>query len=185
MPTNPYQSPQADDTPVEVRLSKRQEALDSVRAAAALLTTAGLLNFGALFSPGFETYWHTPTFWIVLAVDTILLAGIGLIVAACWFLLLPTLEFLGGLIRAIIAPSVDRGEWQDAIYVSLKPARLLAIPGTILWVIWVIGLFYLNANFFVISYAVGIPAHILAACLYVPLIVRWYRLWRGGDGTDY
>ena len=180
MTTNPYQSPQADDTQVVAPLPTRQEGLESIRTATALLSTAGLINFAALFRPGFEVYWNTPTFWIVLAVDTILLAGIGLIVAACWFLLLPTLEFLGGLIRSIIAPSVNRGEWDNALYASLKPAGLLATFGMILWVIWVVGFFILNANFYVISYAVGIPAHILAACLYVPLIYRWYRLWLGG-----
>ncbi|PQO39002.1 hypothetical protein C5Y96_03790 [Blastopirellula marina] len=103
--------------------------------------------------------------------------GIGLIAVVCWFAFVPVLEFLSRTIRSIVARNTDPKQWDEVLYVSLKPAALLAIPGMILWIIWVTGFYFLGANFFVISYAVGIPSHILAACLYVPLLYRWYKLW--------
>ncbi|MFN3148309.1 hypothetical protein [Bremerella sp.] len=175
MSTNPYQSPQAESASLETQPPLRREALKSVRKATLLLTAAGYFNlyvFGCNYYP----------FRILSPLDVAMIAfqvmGTAAIAIACWFLLLPLLEFTGRLIHNWLSPRSDTQPWSDAIYVSLKPAAKLAVAGVILWVTWVIGFYDFRIDFFVISYAVGIPAHILAACLYVPLLFRWYKLWR-------
>ncbi|MHC2068007.1 hypothetical protein ACYFX5_11075 [Bremerella sp. T1] len=179
MSINPYQSPQVNNASITSKPPERQDALKSLRVATVLLTTASLFNIFA--------FYHTiADFFIIVGTGptydsreiTMVAVATTLLVVACWFLLLPILEFLAQLIREILATKVDRNAWNDALYRSLKPAAFLAAPGMVLWLTWVFAFYYLRVNFFVISYAVGIPAHILGACLYVPLIVRWYRLYR-------
>ena len=40
---------------------------------------------------------------------------------------------------------------------------------------WVFGFYEMQMNFYVLSWLIGIPAHILGACVYIPLIYGWYR----------
>lgn len=179
MSTNPYQSPQAESVSLETQPPLRREALKSVRVATILLTLAGVFNFYCFCVHGRTLYIGTPTPSMVdLTEFAAGCVGIGLIAVVCWFAFLPVLEFLSRMIHSIVARNTDPKQWDEALYASLKPAALLAIPGMILWFVWVIGFYFLGVNFFVISYAVGIPSHILAACLYVPLLFRWYKLWR-------
>lgn len=178
MSTNPYQSPQAESVPPKAPSPLRREALKSLRVATVLLTTAGLFNFVCFY--GLGRTWYTGSSSIsVIDVSEFQAGFLGtaLMGVVCWFTVLPVLEFLSRIIHRIASRNPDTGPWQEALYVSLKPAALLAVPGFVLWIIWTIGFYYLDVNFFVISYAVGIPAHILAACLYVPLLFRWYKLW--------
>ena len=106
------------------------------------------------------------------------LIGITLVFVFCWEFLLPTLATIGRLVRRYVAPHVNEARWDDALYKSLKPAAILAIPGAVLWCVWVLGFYYWKLNFMLLSIAVGVPAHLLAAGLYVPLIVRWFKLAR-------
>ncbi len=179
MTTNPYQSPQVESTSPEFQVPRRAEALQSVRIATLLLTADGVFNVFA--------FYHTFTdFYIIVGKGPIydpreiavVSFAVILVFLASWFLLLPVLEFLGQLLREMLAPRVNREQWNEALYLSLKYAAWLAVPGMILWLAWVIAFYYLRLNFYLISYAVGIPAHILAACVYVPLLYRWFKLWR-------
>lgn len=63
-------------------------------------------------------------------------------------------------------------------YRSLNSLICVAIPDAALWMVWVFGFYHMHSDFYTISWAVGAPAHLLAACWYVPLVHRWYRLAR-------
>jgi len=103
---------------------------------------------------------------------------IGFVVGATliWFLGFPIIEAIAGVLRIVFANGTDRGAWQGVLYRSLNWAVVLAIPGAVLWGIWVLGFYQLGVNFYAISWAIGVPAHLLAASWYVPLIYRWYRM---------
>lgn len=179
MSTNPYQSPQAEITTSEEGLPLRDAVLKSLRVATLLLTAAWLFNYFCLCFHGRTSYiGQSIPFTVTVVAFTIGSLMIGLIALVCWFAVLPVLEFVNQTARRMIAPITAPEPWERAFYISLKPAAMLALPGMILWIIWVIGFYLVGVNFYVISYSIGIPAHILAACLYVPLLFRWYKLWR-------
>lgn len=93
-----------------------------------------------------------------------------------WLFGLGLLERLSLLLRGLIARRSDRAAWQDCLYEALKRAAILSIPGAILWIVWVFAFYRLKMNFFVISWVVGVPAHVLGAAVYVPLLLRWYKV---------
>ncbi|MBI1247079.1 hypothetical protein GC197_04450 [bacterium] len=153
--------------------------------AIVLLTSAFLFNEQAMFgfdSRIFSLNWADH---LMLAAGIAqLLLSVGVIAFVLWIQLFDVLELLASGLRLLVAKRVDADQWNNAFYVSLKPAGLLAVPGMLLWVTGVICFYYLEINFYIISYAVGIPAHLLAACLYLPLIVRWFQLWYGSSPAD-
>ncbi|GAA4427269.1 hypothetical protein [Bremerella cremea] len=173
---NPFQSPTPTAEPGPKGNSSRQSALVSLRLAIVMLTAAGLVNYHAYDTMAMGP--HVSLFGLMIMMRVFQLVLVGLLVIGCWLLLLPTLEVIAERLRSWFAKHVDAETWNEALYRSLAPAAILALPGSILWIVWVIGFYYLKAPFLLISYAVGIPAHLLAACIYVPLLYRWYHLWR-------
>lgn len=184
MSTNPYQSPQAENATPKAHSPQRKDALKRVRVATFLLTVPGVFNVFCFFAYADPMFRNGGPLSLE---DLLMLAGCFLetvlVVLACWFLLLPLVEFIGRRIQSFVAPTSDRELWDDTLYRSLRPMPLLAFFGMLLWLAWVVAFYYLKLNFYVISYAVGIPAHILAACLYVPLLYRWVKLWRSPRPT--
>jgi hypothetical protein len=83
----------------------------------------------------------------------------------------------------VFAHDTDRAGWLDALHKQLTWAPYLALPGAALWAIWVFGVYQLHVDFRLLSWAVGVPAHLLAACLYVPLLYAWYQLSRSPSHT--
>jgi hypothetical protein len=96
--------------------------------------------------------------------------------ALIWFLGFPLLERVSQLIRLALASHTSLSRWLAIFYASVRSAVYLAIPGAILWAIWVVGFYYLGIGFYRISWSVGVPAHLLGALWYVPLVCRWYKL---------
>jgi len=175
MSTNPYETPAVGDHTADSHLQKRRAALAAFRTAFLILLAAALFNYYA-----FDTHTIIGGFPPILqaAYRITNLVGIAIGSAFIWFFALPVLEAVARQIRNVVARDVSTDSWDGALYVSLKPAVYLAVPGSIIWVLWVVGFYYLQLDFVMISYAVGVPAHVLAACFYVPLLVRWYRLSR-------
>ncbi len=179
--TNPYQSPAVTSHTTTssqgdaMTIAQRRSAVVSVRIAILLLLVSGLFNYyafdtfviGNAMPAGFHTFLRV-----------INLGGIFAVTALSWFLLVPGLEVLARFVRHLSGRQSTVSQWNEAIYRSLRPAAYLAIPGTILWGIWVAGFYFGQLNFTLLSLAIGVPAHLLAAGLYVPLIVRWYLLAR-------
>lgn len=171
MSTNPYQSP--SELPREP--DHRPWALWSLRIAVVLLVGAGLLNYAAFDATYLANRFPRDVAAFYRGANLI---GITLVAVFCWEFLFPVLVRMGQLVRRFVAPQVDAARWDDAFYKSLKPAALLAIPGALLWCVWVVGFYHLRMDFMTLSIAVGVPAHLLAAGLYIPLIVRWFKLSR-------
>ena len=175
MSTNPYETPAVGDHTADSHLQNRRAALAAFRTAFLILLAAALFNYYA-----FDTHAIIGGFPPILqaAYRITNLGGIAIGSAFIWFFALPVLEAVGRTIRYVVARDVSTDNWDGALYVSLKPAVYLAVPGAFIWVLWVVGFYFLQFDFVMISFWVGIPAHVLAACFYVPLLVRWYRLSR-------
>lgn len=167
MTENPFQSPDCVDDLIAVGSDLRRRARLSFRLTVLILLGPAAYNCWAFnhYALARLTHLHEINF-------TLLAIGAALIL----FLGFPVLEAISRVLRFIFGQRADRADWQDALYRSLNRTVYLAIPGAVLWVIWVIGFYEMRANFYTISWAVGVPAHLLAACWYVPLLYRWFRL---------
>lgn len=106
------------------------------------------------------------------------LVGILLAALSIWFAGFPLLEKLSSAVHLVFANHTRLEAWQAQLYMAIYRGAILAIPGAILWLVWVFGFYSMRINFFVISWAVGAPAHALAACVYGPLLVNWFRIAR-------
>jgi len=166
MNQNPYTPPgvQTDDisSTDDIRLS----ALRGIRMALLILVFPALYNFYcfAVFLPGI--------------VRTINALAILLTLMAIWIFGLSALEFFTGGIHTMVARRSASAQWKTALYEVLRRLPLFAGPGAILWAIWVFAFYQLRLDFHLVSIPIGIAGHALAACVYVPLIYRWYRVER-------
>ena len=174
MTENPYQSPDVPSEAVNAGSSLRKRARLSFRVAALVLLIPAVYN-----------YWEFDANVIAssrlpgdLANLYRMINVLGFIVGGSliWFLGVPLLEATSRLIRIVFANGTDRTAWLETLYRSLNRTAFLAIPGAALWVIWVFVFYQKQMNFYTVSWAVGIPSHLLAACVYLPLIHGWYRL---------
>ena len=174
MTENPYQSPDVPSEAVNAGSSLRKRARLSFRVATLVLLIPAVYN-----------YWEFDANVIAssrlpgdLATLYRMINVLGFIVGGplIWFLGVPLLEAAARLIRTIFANGTDRTTWLETLYRSLSWTAFLAIPGAALWVIWVFVFYQKQVDFYTIYWAVGVPAHLLAACLYLPLIYGWYRL---------
>lgn len=102
--------------------------------------------------------------------------GFACVGAMAWFCGLGLLEYLTGTIHSLVARKSTRDDWQHALYATLRPAPRLALAGAVLWTIWDVAIYQLHLDFNSVSIPIGIAAHLLAACLYLPLVYRWYKL---------
>ncbi len=176
MSNNPYQSPTAGQQRPMATLPNRQSSQRTFRIAILILLAPALFNYYAFDTHLIANGSIVPALQNIYRAANI--AGIVLATVLIWLFGLSFLEHVSTLTRSLFARHVAIDAWNDAIYASLKPAVILAIPGAFLWGLWVIGFYYLEVDFVTISYVIGIPSHLLLACLYVPLLVRWYKLVR-------
>jgi hypothetical protein len=177
MSANPYQSP--PNIPSTADSPTRRSAVAAFRTAFVILLTPALFNyfaFDAMMSAGVSARLHV----LFRAAN---LAGFAAASVLIWFFGVPLLEAASRTIRRVFARDASRESWDGALYVSLKPMAYLAAPGAVLWAVWVVGFYFLQVEFVAISLGVGIPGHILGACLYVPLLMRWYQVSRR-DSAD-
>ena len=175
MSTNPYETPATVSRTADPDSPNRRLAIAAVRKAFVILLAPALFNYYAFDTAAIDSS-ISPRLQVLFRTTNLI--GIAVGAAMIWFLALTVLEFAGRTVRSVVAPDVSTDTWDDALYTSLKPAAYLAVLGAILWGLWVVGFYFVQLDFVMISYGIGIPAHILAACLYVPLVVRWYKLAR-------
>ncbi len=179
MTENPYQSPSFVVKGNRAESSLRHEARRSFRTAALILFLPAAYNYWA-----FDRYavgrLHEDIASVCRVANMLgLVIGAGLI----WHVGLPCLEAIAQCLRIVFARSTDREAWDETLYRSLRSVVYLAIPGAVLWMGWVFGYYHMLGDFYTLSWAIGIPAHLLGACWYVPLAYRWYRL--AVSGADY
>lgn len=174
MSDNPYQPPRSAPTPLAEHSPLRKAARSSFRLVALVLLVPAIYNYvafdartiasGGLPSNVAATYRVINIFAFVV--------GFGLI----WFAGFPLLEAVAKLLRAVFAKRADPAQWLEVLYRSLHRAVILAALGAALWAIWVFAFYQRGVDFYTISWTVGVPLHLLAACWYVPLVYRWYRM---------
>lgn len=173
MSQNPYEAPLHvgvidERTPSPLRASAQR----ALRLATLLLFFAAAYNYWE-FDLAIMDQLADELARVYRAINCGWFVVVGL---AIWFFGLWILELIARALRAIFAPAKNREAWLNCLYQSLDKAPLLAGIGMLLWLIWTYAFYKLGANFYVISWLVGIPAHLTAAAWYVPLIRRWWRL---------
>jgi hypothetical protein len=172
MSTNPYESPQ---TPAALPNDDRRTANRSVRLALVILLIPAIYNFICFNFPSDGNLDELPIYGVYRTFNSI---GLLLVVVAVWLLGLKFLEFLTGGIHSVFAQKSNLKDWNEALYAIVRQMPLFAVPGAVLWAIWVLAFYQLQLGFYTISLPIGILSHVLAAFLYVPLIYRWYKMER-------
>lgn len=170
---NPYQSPRSLPDPASAESNLRKHARRSIRISMLVLMIPAIYNYIVFDARAIAGRLPDD---LVVVCRAINLFGFIIGTAAIWFLGLACLELASNAIRFAFARGISPSAWQENLHRSLGLTVYLAVPCAALWAIWVFGFYEMRVNFRVISWAVGIPAHLLAACLYLPLIYRWYRL---------
>jgi hypothetical protein len=171
---NPYQSPQFSGETANTESSLRKRARLSFRIAILVLLIPAVYNYWAYDAHAVASS-RLPSDLATLC-RTVEVLGFVVAGTLIWFLGLPILEAIAQLVRILFANGADRTAWQDILYRSLSWAAFLAVPGAALWGMWVFGFYQMDVDFYTISWAIGVPAHLLAACWYLPLMHGWYRL---------
>lgn len=178
MSENPYESPKAPPAAVVAESRLRKQARLAFRLSALVLFLPAIYNYCVLVS---RDVAPLPDYLANFA-RTVSIAAFAVAALLISFLGFPALELIARLLRIVFARGADRNAWDEILYRSLNRTIYLAVPGAVLWAIWVVGFYELRWSYhaIVISWAVGVPAHLLAACWYVPLIYQWFRLALSG-----
>lgn len=175
MSTNPYESPQSQAEPRLTPNEARWIARRSVRVALLILLAPALYNFICF---NFTPNANRPERSIYAVYRTLNSLGFVLTVAGVWFFGLTVFEFVTGGFHSIYARNSRLEDWKETLYTILRRIPFFAVPGAVLWAIWVMAIYQLQLGFYFVSIPIGIAAHLLAACVYVPLFYRWYKLER-------
>jgi hypothetical protein len=175
MNANPYQAPTTRSHPAPDPLF-REQALLAFRVALGVLTVPALLNYvafdfvalGQSDLPGYLVAWFRTV-------------NIGAFVggfAALWYLGLPLLEVVAHSIRLVAAKQADEEVWMVPLYFMLRALVGPAFVGAVLWLVWVVAIYGVGANFLFVSWAAGLPAAFVVGGLLLPMILRWWELAR-------
>lgn len=160
-------------------IEERRTANRSVRIALVILLIPAIYNFICFNFPFSGNRVEPPIYSVYRTVNSI---GLVLTVAGIWFFGLKLLELLTGGIHSLVARKSTLDDWKEALYAILRRMPLFAVPGAVLWAIWVLAFYQLHLGFYTVSIPIGILSHVLAAFLYVPLIYRWYKMERTSAG---
>lgn len=179
MNTNPYEPPKAPAALTAMPNEERQTANLGVRIALVILLIPAIYNFICFNFPFSGNRVGFPVHGVFLTVNAI---GLVLTAAGIWFFGLKLLEVLTGGIHFIVARKSKIDDWNEALYAIARRMPYFAVPGAVLWAIWVFGFYQLHLGFYIVSIPIGIMSHVLAAFLYVPLIYRWYKMERTTTG---
>jgi len=175
MKANPYETPSELIEQDPRSSSTRTAAQRHVRMALLIMLLPAAYNFVCFnFSPSFDQI-EFPNRSLYRMANLI---GFGLIAAAVWWFGLTLFEFVTRGIHSIVARKSKLAEWQRELYSNLQRAPGLAIPGAVLWAVWVLAFYQLQIKFYLVSVPVAIAAHLLAAWLYLPLAYQWFQIER-------
>ena len=168
---NPFQPPQATDLYVEHPARRRAKvAWLIINLMLIVPATYNALEFSAL-KMGTRL---TPREALFVWGGNLVLIVIGGFL--CWLLGLRIIERMSLFIRSLLAGKADKSDWQEILYLGIYRAAILSIPGAILWMVWGFAFYRMQIDFFVISWVIGVPAHLLGAAVYLPIVYGWYRL---------
>ncbi|MGI9474262.1 MAG: hypothetical protein ACR2NZ_22160 [Rubripirellula sp.] len=174
MTENPYQPPVLDQLDEKEASLRRRDAVRSFRMAIAILLVPALYNYSEFDAVVIASGQLPGNLAMVYRAVNVAAFVIGALLL--WFVGVRLLEIVSQWIRNIFARSTEASEWLGVLYRYLAWVPYLAIPGAVLWMAWVFAFYQRDADFDTISWLIGVPANLLAACFYVPLLFGWYRL---------
>ena len=177
---NPYESPKSHPDATAADASWRRRARHCFHASILILLVPAVYNAWA-----FDLHVVSPLpSNLAIRCRAVNVVGFMLGSALIWCLGLPALEAASRLLRTTFAGRTDPAPWEEIFHRSFTRLVYLAAPGAVLWMIWVFAFYQVGVGFYEISWAVGVPAHLLGACWYVPLVYRWYRLAKVPAASD-
>lgn len=166
MSINPYAPPSWPDVAGLPEAELRTLACQRFRLSHLILLVPAILNL-VCFN------WLQPPVFVLG--NSLGFVAIGLFV---WFLGFGTVDRVSSLLHGLVCGNRAHQEWNRTLYLRLISLPGFVAVGSLLWILWVVGFYLMGMSFYFISYLVGVPAHILAACFYIPLIMNWYRIAR-------
>jgi hypothetical protein len=172
---NPYRSPEYDGG--NDRASLRKSALQSLRMALVVLLMPGLYNYYCFDQTVFEAGLNWSTLFSNVG-RWINLVGIAAIAVFAWLLALPILEFCTRLMHRLFSRNSPLVQWNEALYLIAEQAFHFSLAGAMIWFAWCTGFYRFGFDFYEISIPLGALAHLLAAGLYLQLVLRWYQIDR-------
>ncbi len=171
MNQNPYAAPEhSGKAPLS---DERKSSLTSIRIALGIMLFPTLYNFVCFNGPLFTQRDRMPLNYLFMATN---LVGLIVVLLAVWFIGLWFFERVSDAGRVVFGRSVTKSDWNEPLYSMLQKLKFFAIPGAVIWCIWNFCFYTLEINFYTISIPIGVAAHILAAILYTPVLIRWYQL---------
>lgn len=177
---NPYESPAQAAYVATAKLvedPERRRLVRLIRADLVLLLIGGLYNF-LMFTPG-PDYSPSLLFWLVpTAFNFALIFAISTFV---WFRGLNVLEWIARMVRSLSKRRINEEAWLEALYEGVRLSPACAAGGMIVWAAWVWAFYVVRLDFMLVSIPTAIIAHGLGALFYVPIFVRWYRIWRSSS----
>lgn len=173
MHENPFEPPQPG--PPVLSPMSREAAIDCVRLTVAVLLGPAVYNFICYLWLAGGWYPELAVVQAALLVGTFVLA---------WRAGVPVLEFATWQLHRLLGRAETARDWQQALYRFLRRLKWAAVPAAALWVIWCYGFYQLRIPFFVISVPIGVVAHLVAACAWLPLLIQWIRIEWNGPADD-
>ncbi len=172
---NPYRPPRpvlpADDALNE---SDRNLARRKTRLAVGILTLPAVYN---VLSFNFRIGADASAL-VNIIYRSVNLIGFTLLILIVWYMGLNVFEFVTRICHRLIARNSTLEEWRKTLYQTILRSTPFAMVGAIVWAIWVLAIYQANVDFYVVSVPVAILSHLLAAGLYLPLILNWFKLER-------
>jgi hypothetical protein len=172
MTENPYIAPKSPPEAIVAESRLRQQARYSFHVSAIVLFLPAIYNYWAFDQRVVSPLPDDLAFFC----RTLNLVGFVIVSGLIWKLGLPTLEAVARLLRAVFANRTDRVAWEEVLHQSVIRLIVPAVLCAALWFIWVYCVYQTQSDFHVTSWVVGVLVHALAACWYLPLFNRWYRL---------
>jgi len=180
MPANPYESPKSYGETTTALPTLRKQATRSLHALTLVLLLPAAYNYWEF---DLQVVSRLPEDFARQCRSANIVGFVGGGVLA-WFLGMPALEVFSDVVRMVFSRTTDRTAWQAVLYRALNRAPYFASVGAVLWGSWVFAFYERKGDFYAISWAVGIPAHLLAAFWYVPLFYQWYQLSQSHDRSS-
>jgi hypothetical protein len=114
---------------------------------------------------------------LALAVPWLLLAISAALIAAAVIVALAT--GCARLLRQWLARAVPESAWLVPLYAAASRMLWASLAGGSLWLAWMWLCFEAHVSAIAAaSFLFGTAGHLLGAWVYLPLLYRWYALWR-------
>ena len=180
MDDNPFSPPSALERRTESVSSTRSSARRSIQLSLLIFLIPTIYNFVCFDIERTRSIAEinnivTP---MVSFFQIIGFIGIANAFIALCFLTLPLCEIATLCLNRWLGQRNNLDLWKTELYASMIALPKFAIPGAILWSLWVFLFYQFGMAFTTVSISVSVAAHLLAATFYIPLFVAWFKIER-------